>query len=142
MASSPIEHEGIVQGIDENGVRVMIMAHSACGACRSKKICGISETKEKIINVKNSSRKPFRTGDKVIVEMNSSLGMTAVFFGYVFPFIVLILSLIILTRYTQSEPLSGLITLGMLGVYYLILYFFRNALKRKFTFSVKSLPSY
>ena len=49
--SNKIKHNGVVDGVDENCVRVRILQSSACSACKVAAHCNASETKEKIIEV-------------------------------------------------------------------------------------------
>jgi len=65
------------------------------------------------------------------------MGYAALFLGYVFPVISVLAVLITLISFRVPELTSGLISLAILLPYYTILYFFRNRINEKFTFTLK-----
>ncbi len=138
MNSQHIKHQGIVQGFDRDTVNVMILAQSACASCHSKTSCGLSEMKEKIIQVPLSIEH-FEKGEKVNVIMGESLGMFAVLLSYVFPIILFIALMIIVFNYTASEPMAGLVSVLALTAYYFVLFSFRKKLKKKFSFKIEKI---
>jgi sigma-E factor negative regulatory protein RseC len=136
MPSQNIEHQGIVKNISGNKIIVSILTQSACSACHAKGMCNLSEIKEKEIEVFDKSGN-FKEGDNVSVFFNQKLGTRAVILGYILPFILMILSLLIINYITGNEDLSGLIAILSLTIYYVILYFTRNKLAKTFKFSIK-----
>jgi positive regulator of sigma E activity len=140
MSTSIIQHQGVVQNIESNRLEIMIISESACSSCKSKKVCSISEIKEKIIYVETYEGS-YHIGDKVIVSIEEKMGAYAVVFAYVLPFIVMI-SVLIFGYYTKvSEPVMGLSVVISLAVYFIFLYLFRNELSKKMTFKVKAQNS-
>lgn len=131
-----INHEGTVTKNNGNSVTVTISAASACSGCHAKGTCSMPGNEEKLIEITgNYNVKP---GDHVNVIMNQSMGFKALFFGYVLPFFVIIITLLVFVSTGFSELVSGLISLSALGPYYFILYVFRKSLDKKFTFSLKT----
>jgi hypothetical protein len=59
--------------------------------------------------------------------------------GYFVPFIILILTLIILIPLTGSEGIAALSTLGIIALYYLALYFLKGKLAKKLTFRIEKI---
>jgi sigma-E factor negative regulatory protein RseC len=133
-----IEHDGIVQNTDERHVYVKIFAQSACGSCHSKQMCSLSDGKEKIIEIDTPEAKTYASGDAVIVSMAGSSGWKALVLGYVIPFLLLMAALISIIEVTGKELYAGLGAISILIPYYLLLYFFKDNLKRNFEFSVKN----
>lgn len=121
--------------VNDKHVRVNILSKSACSACHVKGSCNVSDTSEKIIDVTDS--RVFSIGEEVEVLFSGNTGMKAVLFGYFFPFIIMLLALIASLSFIENELFAGLITIGTLVVYYLILMTFRSKLKRIFTFSIR-----
>jgi sigma-E factor negative regulatory protein RseC len=76
------------------------------------------------------------TGQDVTVEMKQSQGTLAVIFGYLIPFFVLVISLLIFILAGIDEGLAGLSALGMLVPYYFLLYLFRGSLQKKFSYRI------
>lgn len=121
--------------MNDNHVRVNILSKSACSSCHAKGSCNVSDTSEKIIDVTDS--RVFSIGEQVEVLFSGNTGMKAVLFGYFLPFIIMLLALIAYLSFIKNELLAGIITIGTLAVYYLILMTFRSKLKRIFTFSIR-----
>jgi len=132
-----IEHEGVVQKSDNSSVIVRILSAPACAGCHAEGSCSLSGVKEKMVEVKGSYN--VSPGENVTVLMKRSMGYTALFLGYIIPLILLIIILIILISLSLPEAAAGLGSLGILGIYYLLLYFFRDRIGNKFVFTIKTL---
>jgi sigma-E factor negative regulatory protein RseC len=115
---------------------VMILAKSACTSCQVKGACNMSEMEEKRVFVELPPEHSFKSGQQVNVMMKQSLGNFAVFLGYILPFLVLLLTLIISISVGLGEGVAGLLALGILVPYYFVLYRLRNRLGRKFSFQL------
>ncbi len=136
--SENIEHPGIIDRIEGKRVWVSIQPQSACGNCHSKSYCGMAEVAEKIVEVQPPA--PGTTLEKdqhVIISLKKSLGYRALFLGYLLPFVILLLSLIILISITGNEALSALTAIMLMVPYYLILYINRDKIKASFRFFIK-----
>ncbi len=134
-----ISHPGIVESIDANGVLVRIESMSACGICHAKSACSMADMQEKIIQV-HPELQQFEVGEPVNVVMKQSLGRRAVMLAYILPLIVLVASLLILFSAGLPEGAAGLLSLGILALYYLALYLFRNKLDKEFNFELEKHP--
>jgi len=132
-----IEHRGIVKEINGNELQISIVNKSSCASCNLKGSCSVSDIQEKIVDVYINNPKSYRVGEDVDVFYRQSLGFRALFIGYLFPFIVLLVTMIVMLEFTQKELLSGLVSLGSLGPYYLGVYLTRNKIKKTFSFSIK-----
>jgi len=127
-------HNGIVHHIDNQSIHVLIIAKSACSACHSQAMCSMTEMKEKIIVIKKANPTKYKIGDQVEVFMDQSMGTKAVLLGYMLPFIFMMTTMLITFNYSNNEAITGLFTIGILIVYYLILYAFRNQISKRFSF--------
>ncbi|PID95145.1 MAG: hypothetical protein CSA95_00920 [Bacteroidetes bacterium] len=136
MKQDVIKHEGVVTETTEATHTVRILSKSACSACHAKGACSMADMQEKTIEV-NLSNVSLKAGDRVNVTMRTSLGVKAVLWGYLYPFLLVIAVLFFLLIFTEKEGLSALVALGMLVPYYLILYALRDRLKKKFQFEVE-----
>lgn len=132
-----IKHSGIIKKIDEGIIYVAIVAQSACNACHAKGVCHVSDMNEEIVEVPRIGKMDREVGERVNVIMKKSLGTRAVLLGYFFPFMLVLLTLIVSLSLLPSQGLAGIIALGMLVPYYIILYAMRDRLKRTFTFSIE-----
>ncbi len=133
-----IRHEGLIKKIDNSQVYVSIIAQSACASCHAKGVCNVSEISEEVVEVPRDPGVEYKVGERVHVSMHKSLGSRAVFLGYMLPFLILLATLIITISITGREGLSGLVSLGILIPYYLLLYSFRDRLKKTFTFRIET----
>jgi sigma-E factor negative regulatory protein RseC len=130
-----IDHEGIVTSISGRSVFVSISAKSACSGCHAKSSCSMLGGEVKIIEVKGDYN--VKPGETVNVRMAQSTGFKALALGYFLPFMALFLVLITLISLKVPELTAGLLAIGALLPYYLILYLFRKKLNEKFTFTLK-----
>jgi positive regulator of sigma E activity len=132
-----IEHEGIVKSSDNKSVTVSIISSSACSGCHAESICSLSGREEKIVEI--PGKYDVSPGENVKVLMKQSSGYSAVFLGYGLPLILVVSMLIILVSFSIPELSAGLGAIAVLIPYYLILYFFRKRINRKFTFTLTAI---
>ena len=138
--SDIIQHQGSVESIDGDHVRVKIVQTSACATCAAHKLCNSSESKEKIVDIYTKESVNYIVGQTVNVYGTTSMGMRAVLWAFGVPFVVLVVVLYSSILFTDgNEPLSALAAVGALSVYYLILYMCRNMMAKKFTFTLKPI---
>lgn len=139
MKGDRIKHVGVVESITDECMRVRIEQTSACSGCKIASHCSASEQKEKLIDVYDkSSIIGHNVGDEVVVATTMSTGMRAVILGFVIPFIVLVMSLLIALRLTANEGLAALVALCSLIPYYLLLYYMRQYLRSHLSFVVEN----
>ena len=133
-----IEHPGIVERVDGRHIYVKITQLSACSACHAKGICSASDCEDKTIDVWDASG-TYRENDRVLVCGQASLGLQAVLLAFVIPLAIVLAVLIAGTVLKWNEGAMGVGGLGVLVPYYVILYCFRDKLKKKFVFTLKKL---
>lgn len=134
-AKNEIQHEGIVVKKTEDELAVSILAKSACASCQLKKSCSISDLKEKIIHVKTNTA-TYQKGEHVIIFFQQAEGYQALLLGYIYPFLALLITLIVSSQFT-GEALAGILSVLILIPYYLSLYLFRKKITKKFQFSIR-----
>ena len=132
-----IAHPGIIQSVHNDNIRVMILAESACASCKVKGMCSVAEMKEKIIEVNRPESNTYKVGQQVRVVMQKSLGLKAVFLGYILPFLITVFSLFGFISLDMEQGVAALTSLLLLVPYYLILYRFRDKLKSRFMFRLE-----
>lgn len=135
--SEQITHEGIIDHIEKDMVSVRILSKSACAACHSKGMCSISEMTEKLIEIHNSGSH-FTAGQEVNVILDQTMGNKAVVLGYLLPFVIMIITLVVASSF-MSELWAGLSAIAILLPYYLLLYSFKNKLSKTFSFRIEPL---
>ena len=127
-------HAGYISKINNTSVIVTLEQNIHCESCHAKGTCGVSESSTKEVEVPNSGRF-FKINERVDVILKKALGLKAVFWAYVFPFLLMFFTLIIASNFLK-EWLAGLVSLIILVPYYLMLYFFKNTLKKSFKISI------
>lgn len=133
--SIEISHEGVVANNSGKSVTVTISAKSACSGCHAKGSCSLIGSGEKTVEVEGAWS--VRPGDAVNVVMKQSMGFTALFYGYILPFLTLMTVLIVSLSAGFTELASGTISIAALLPYFLVLWIFRKRLNGKFAFSLK-----
>lgn len=134
-----IVHEGTVKEIRGNMVVVSVHAESACGSCKVKNLCGMTEDQMKEVGVYDKEAGTYNVGDKVIVGIGTAMGMKAVLWAYIMPFLLMLATLFITREAGMSEPASGLTTLGAAAIYFICLMFFRKRLEREIIFKISKI---
>ena len=132
-----ISHPGVVVGINDKDIEIEILSSSMCGSCGIKSACGMSEMQEKRVTVPKPADKEFIVGQPVKIVMNASQGNKAALFAYFIPAFLLVAIIVILSNLSIKEWLAALVGIGVIAVYYLVLYFFRNKLRDNFIYEIK-----
>ena len=135
-----VEHEGRIVGISEDYINVEIVNKSACAACHAKAVCAASDQSIKYIEIPHSIdtlARDYKVGDEVNVVMKSSLDLKAIWIAYVIPLIVLVSGVLVLSAFHLPELYVGAGALGLIAVYYLGVFLFRNKLSKIFTFYIE-----
>lgn len=133
-----VEHIGVVESISDNLVRVGFVSHASCSSCHAKGMCSVSEVESKYVEVKTTGSN-WEIGESVNILLEKKLGFKALWFGYVLPLIVMLAGMVISFVITGNDGFAGLVAIGLLIVYYCLLYFFRGSLKNTFQFTLKKI---
>lgn len=131
--------QAVVRETHENHIIVEIVVQSACAACHAKGACGISDRRNETIKIELPNPNQFSVGEVVSVEMQQSLGMKAVVIAYLFPFIVLVLGLLVTYGITKHELLSIGVSLGLTAIYYITISKLKDKFAKEFVFTVKKI---
>ena len=132
-----VSHPGVVVGLKGEDLEIEILSASSCGSCGIKSACGMSEMKEKRLIVPKPADKEFIVGQPVSIIMNAKQGNKAALIAYFIPAFLLVAIIVILSNLSIKEWIAALIGIGVIAVYYLVLYFFRNKLRDNFTYEIK-----
>ncbi|OYT12151.1 MAG: hypothetical protein B6I18_01655 [Bacteroidetes bacterium 4572_112] len=135
---SEISHQGTIESIKDNVFNVRIITMASCVSCSASGTCSAADIAEKIVEVVKPTNTSHKIGDMVTIVLNQSMGLKAVFLGYVAPFLVLLLTLIFMLALGFSEGIAGLTSLTMLAPYFLVLYIYKEKIKENFTFKLKN----
>ena len=127
-----IKHPGTIVNMGNNVATVEIISHSACATCKSKAMCQMSESKEKLVDVAIADAASYSVGQEVNIVMQEALGLKAVFWAYVMPFLVCVVALFGLSLVSESEWVYGGGGLLAAALYFVGLMRFSERLGRVF----------
>jgi len=103
---SKIDHNGVVESIEGNHIKVRILQASACSACQAKALCASSDTKEKIIDVWDDNADQYHVGENVVACGSLSMGRNAVYLAFLIPLVLIILAIYYLLLSALKDKLS------------------------------------
>ena len=129
-----VSHIGFVSKISKEVVEISLLGNVHCEACNAKSACGVSDDDTKIIKTYNKNQS-LHVNEKVEIVMENSLGLKAVFYGYVLPFILLFTVLFVSSLYIK-EWQAGLFSLFVLVPYYFALYYSEKVFQKTFSITV------
>lgn len=132
-----VSHPGVIVGVNDKDLDIEILSSSMCGSCGIKSACGMSEMQEKRVTVPKPEDKEFIVGQPVSIIMNSSQGNKAALFAYFIPAFLLVAIIVILSNLSIKEWLSALVGIGVIAIYYLVLYFFKDKLRDEFKYEIR-----
>jgi len=132
-----VSHTGKVVSVSDTHVFVKIERGSACSGCKNKGACQMGENQEQIIPIKTADTSNYFANEDVHIFMRTSLGMRAVVYAYLLPFVFLLVAFLVARLFTSSEIIQVLCAFVSVIVYYVILYKMRNGLEKTFQFYVE-----
>jgi len=132
-----ISHKGRIVEVTPEFTAVEIISQSACSSCHAKGLCGVSESKTKLIQVPTRGWDNYTPGDEVEVQLSASMGHKAVWIAYVVPLIVMMAFLFGASAMGVGELGSGLAGIGATAVYYFVIWLLRGRLRNEYIFNIK-----
>ncbi len=144
MHQEQIIHKAIVRQLTSEGVEVVLEDPPGCDACNAKSSCGLNPENQEEGNEKSFfipiQEEVFQPGEMVEVSISPALGLKAVFWGYIFPFLLMMTVLIIGLSFLQ-ELLAGIAALAAVALFYVVLYFNKERMKKSFAIDLKKFGS-
>ena len=143
MSVANIKHCGEVVRVADDKVWVRMTVNSACSGCHARAVCGVDESKDKIVEVATSDAAAYSVGESVEVALESrSVGAKSVFLAYVVPFFVLLIVLVGLTVFGVSEGVAALSAIVGVGLYYVVLWLMNSKIEKTIKFIITKLYYY
>ena len=135
--NTEIRHEGIVESVSDDVVRVRILQSSACSGCKVASHCNASEMKEKLIDVRTQgARGRWQVGQAVVVSTQSSMASRALLLAFGIPLLLMIAVLAVALLAGCGEGLAAMLSVGVLFPYFVVLALFRNRISKSITFRI------
>lgn len=130
-------HSGVISQINRGSVIVSLDKNVHCETCHAKGACGVSDSAAKQIEVVDTKR-TYSLNEPVEVILKKNLGHKAVFWAYVFPFILVVVTLLTASFFV-TEWVAGLMSLLILIPYYLLMHGLKSYFKRTFDISIQRI---
>ncbi len=137
MSRETIRETAVVTNVTDKEVTLEVCTPEACHACNAKNICnqsGGGKTRE--ITLLNDGQ-GYTPGDHVVLVMRHSAGFLAVGIAYLIPVFLLIGTLLGLQWAGFSDITSGLVSLLVVILYYLIIRLVRSRVEPKLTIEIE-----
>lgn len=131
-------HDGVVLGSKRGMVTVQIESVSACATCQAHAHCGFAESRNKTLEIPSEQWQDYKEGDHVVVHIDESSGMLAVWIAYVLPAILLIAVIVALSLLHLPEWAVVLAAFATLGLYISALYLRRRKIETRFTLTLST----
>lgn len=135
--NNDVSHKGRIVRMTPQITTVAIEQHGACGTCHAAGLCGMADVVEKAVELPTDPYASYGVGDEVELVLKASMGMKAVWLAYVVPLLVLLAVILGLFALGVGEVVAGLAGIAAVGVYYFLLWLFRNRLKNEYVFTIK-----
>ena len=134
-----LEHKGIVSEVGEKLVEVEFVTESACSECKAKGLCGVDEGNKRFVTVYEPLSQYYVVGEEVMIGVSEVMGMKAATYAYIIPFFILLGALLLTLHLGWSELAAGLSSLGLMGLYYLVLFIFRRRIEKEIVFKIRKI---
>lgn len=138
---SEIIKSGYITAVEHNRVKVEITSCSACGGCSLRSACNMSEVKKREVTIDGVNSKEYAVGDKVEVVLTMRQGLQAVWYAFVIPLFIMLLTVISALYYGLGDIISGISGIIVLIPYYFGLFLSRRKLDSKFHCQLKNNSS-
>lgn len=134
-AGNYIDHAGFISAVRNGKAYVTIIQTSACASCSVKESCGVKDSEHNHVEIPVPPDQ-WHVGDEVIVRLKTTTGFLALFLGYMIPFVLVVVTLLVLLRAGFSEGRAGLISLMVLPLYYVLLSRVRRHIQKRVSFNL------
>ena len=133
-----IEHSAIVKSIDPDAgtVTVRIDDIEECGECPAVSLCGAKGETSNLVTIKTPDHRRYKEEDIVTVRGTERMHRKAILYATVFPCILLIATMVGIYLLTFNQLAAALSGIGVLIVFYLILWACRNKIAHEFSFTI------
>lgn len=135
-----ITHRATVVSIDNNSVTVEMEVEGACASCKVQAACGMTDgVGRKIAVVSTRDGGEYSVGEKVMVSVGRSAGIKAVLIAYIFPFLVLIISLLTMIGAGLNEIMAGLFSLGLMCMYFVAVLLLKKRIEKEIILKIAKI---
>ncbi|MFI3286425.1 MAG: SoxR reducing system RseC family protein [Rikenellaceae bacterium] len=136
MASNNFSHSGKIVSIGRDSVQVGFQSQGACAGCQARAKCGMVDSSTRVVDVVVGVDHTYTLGEDVEVAISYQMGVISVVVAYIIPLILLVGILAAAVSLKIGEGLSAVISLAIVALYFVVVYFFRNKLDKQIKFTI------
>lgn len=133
--ASKVEHSGVVIGIEGHFVNVALNEDVSCEGCKIKSICG-RDADKRVLSIYCDNFTLFSLGDHVNVLVSSAYTLRATLFLNIIPMVLMLGVILSSNFWTTSELYAALSALGVMVLYFFVLFLFRKRLERQIIYEI------
>ncbi|MBQ2398466.1 MAG: SoxR reducing system RseC family protein [Muribaculaceae bacterium] len=139
VKAEQIIHLGKVLSVDSSvgSIEILLEDGGDCGSCPAAKLCNHGPKSENKVVVMSDDT--FEVGEKVRVVGTEMMHRKAIVLALVCPCLLLIATMVMVYLLTLDESVAALSGLGLMLVFFIVLYVCRNRIAREFVFRVEKL---
>lgn len=139
VKAEQIVHLGKVLSVDSSvgSIEILLEDGGDCGSCPAAKLCNHGPKSENKVVVMSDDT--FEVGEKVRVVGTEMMHRKAIVLALVCPCLLLIATMVMVYLLTLDESVAALSGLGLMLVFFIVLYVYRNRIAREFVFRVEKL---
>ncbi len=134
-ATDAFVHSGVVTRIAGKSVYVALDPNLHCESCHARGACGVHDAGTREIEITDPDG-PFELHEPVSVILKKELGNKALFWAYIFPFLLMTLTLFAASA-VLPEWMAGLLSLVILIPYYLGVALLKKYFRKTFKISIQ-----
>lgn len=117
-------------------LEVEVCRPEACAACKAKSVCSEGGGQGKRMTLINDGQ-GYRIGEQITLVMRRSSGLKAVLIAYLVPVFLIVAALLIFQALQVRDIVAATVTLGLLGLYFLIVRMLRGRINRELTIEIE-----
>ncbi|MBO4738148.1 MAG: SoxR reducing system RseC family protein [Bacteroidales bacterium] len=134
-----VYHQAKVTSVSTDSVDVLLEKGSACSTCHNRGACSSLDKQNMFYHIDTPNAQSFQVGEIVRIGISVNSGLKAVIYAYLIPLLLLFAAFFVARYCTPFELLQVLIGLGVVVVYYYVLFKQKHRLNKKFTFTIQKL---
>lgn len=133
-----IRQSATVMQVTPSEIEVEVCRPEACAACKAKSVCseGGSSGNGRHMTLLNDGQ-GYAVGEQVTLVMRRSSGLKAVLIAYLVPVFLIVAALLIFQAMQVKDIIAAIVTLGLLGLYFLIVRLLRGHINRELTIEIE-----
>lgn len=133
-----IRQRATIVDITPSEIEVEVCRPEACAACKAKSVCseGGASAGGRRMTLLNDGQ-GYTVGEQIMLVMRRSSGLKAVLIAYLGPVFLIVAALLIFRSMQIREIIAAMTTLGILGLYFLIVRLLRGRINRELTIEIE-----